>query len=559
MKPKHWLILDAIILVALLLISGIWFTWHHAYGAYGDDSPGYIYLAHELLTGADLVYQDALVQSALDYFGNEQYARFVAPAHHEIISPTGWVVSRYPIGLSILMAGAAVATGDVTSIYLVVPFLAVAVVLLTYLGAVWVLPGTAVQKRLIGLGSSIIVIGCDLFANYAVAQPMREIPSMAFVFGAFYLLVWGLRLSNWKRIIVLLLAGVIFAWAVGIRETSAIVLVPMLVYGLMQTKHQWFKPALWFVIGTVLGYSVFIAQAVDITLHKEAFRAKDVTRIAVTSNFDHIQSLAIHNLWNNQGKFKPGVGGLNQYWEVLQQFSPWVLFLPLVVVGLIYYWKRQRTWFWVLASWCVSVVLLFGMWVNPYARYIMPILPVVAWLSIMGLLYSWEVLTIQFRLHRLTSIGLLLLVAVSFVLSYQPTFTAQQNRLTTSETIDRELTKQDLLNLQVAMSAITTDATTTGKPALLLMLGSTKGGLAETIMTHTDVQVIRFPNKDKEQPPYEQFTAFLEQLQQTNTLYLWYDPSVTALEQRFYNEQSLQPATTAATTFAPSISIQRIQ
>jgi hypothetical protein len=558
MKPLYWRIVDVVIVLALGLVSGIWFTWHHAFGAYGDDSPGYIYSAHQLLIGDDLVQQDPLVQTALDYFGSEPYARFVAPAHHEIISPSGWIASRYPIGLSLLMAGMAKLIGDTTGIYLVVPLLAVMVVLLTYLGAIWVFPLPPVWKRLVGLGSACIVIGSNLFANNAVAQPMREIPSMAFILLAFYGLVWALKHTNWKLAVGLIFAGALFGWAVGIRETTAILLIPFTLYGVLHVSQRRLKTALWFVIGCVLGYAVFIVQAVDITWHKEAFRDKDVTRIAVTANFDHIQSLAIHNLWDNQGKFKPGVGGLQQYWEVMQQFSPWFLFLPGVLLGLVYCWYHQRNWFWVLGSWLVSVVGLFGMWINPYARYILPILPIVAWLSVLGVMYLWELFIRKLQLQRFTSSLLLFLVAVSFVVAYQPSFAAQQERLLSGLPIDRELTKTDLEIIQANLDTLLTDSQTTGKPPMLLMLGETKGGLAETIMTHSNVRVIRFPNKDKEQPPYDQLTAFLDQLEQTNTLYLWYDPSVTALEQRYYNEQTLQPVATFNTSFASNISILRI-
>lgn len=558
MKPLYWRILDVIILVALGLISGIWFTWHHAYGAYGDDSPGYIYSAHQILVRDDLVQQDSLVQAALDYFGSEPYARFVAPAHHEIISPDGWIASRYPLGLSLLMAGMAKVTGDVTGIYLVVPLSAVLVVLLTYLGAILVVPLPAVWKRLTGIGSAVIVLGCTLFANYAVAQPMREIPSMAFILLSFYGLVWSLQQKPWRKWIGLVVTGTLFGWAVGIRETTAILLIPFTVYGVLHLPKQRFKTAIWFIVGCAIGYAVFIGQAIDITLHKEAFRSKDVTRIAVTANFDHIQSLAIHNLWNNQGKFKPGVGGLQQYWEVIQQFSPWLFFLPGTILGLVYYWQRQRKWFWVLASWLAAIILLFGMWINPYARYILPILPITGWLSLVGCMYLWELFTLKLQLKRLMSSLLLGLIALTFVLSYQPIFAAQQDRLVTGLPIDRELTKTDLAVIQSNLNTVLSRYATNPKPPLLLMLGETKGGLAETIMTHTTIRVIRFPNKDKEQPPYEQLTAFLDQLQQTNTLYLWYDPSVTALEQRYYNEQTLEPVATFNTTFTSNISLLQV-
>ncbi|MFA6475379.1 MAG: hypothetical protein WCV88_04235 [Patescibacteria group bacterium] len=543
--------IDAIIILGLLVISGLWFGWHHAYGAYGDDAPGYIYLAHDMLTGGDLVKQDPLVKQALDWFGAEPLARFVAPAHYEIISPIGWTASRYPIGLSLLMAGAALITGNVLAMYWVVPLSAMSVVILTYLISLKLFNLSEPWKRLVGLGSAVVVLGCGLFAQYAAAQPMREIPSMVFFMLAFYLILLS------KKWYVVLLAGLSMALSLGIRETSIILLIPLVLTVFMFNKKNW-KVVGVCLMGIILGYSIFLVQAVDITLHKEKFRDKDVTRIAITSNIDHIQSLAIHNLWNNQGKFKPGVGGLKQYWEVTQQFSAWPLFIIFIIVGAVYLWKKQRAEFWVLLSWVSGIILLFGMWINPYPRYILPILPVLGWLSLVGLFYSHELFVKLLKIQKTISVFILVLLGLSFVLSYQPIYAAQQTRLQTGAPLDRELTYDDLINIQTAITTVQTDAGTTGKTPLLLMLGATKGGLSETIMSHTTIKVIRFPSKDKEQPPLEQLTSFISQLQETYTIYLWYDASVSAQEQRFYNQYVVRPVTTTTTSFQPNISIYAI-
>lgn len=560
MKPnQRWWLVDSVILLLLAIISGVWFLWHHAYGAYGDDAPGYIYSAHQLLAGEATVQQDVLVQDALAWFGDEQYARFVAPAHHEIIAPTGWITSRYPLGLSVLMALAAWISGTITGIYLVVPVFAVVVVLCTYLGAVWLLPVPTVWKRLLGIGAAVIVLSCDLFAHYAVAQPMREIPSLGLFLIAMLVFCTTLRATGWKQALGIVVAGLAFGYSVGIRETSAILVLPLIWFGISRVKQQRWRVAGWFLLGAVIAYSWFIVQAVNITAHKEAFRDKDITSVAITSNIDHIQSLSITNLWDNQGKFKPGVGGLQQYWEVINKFSAWPLFLFCAVLGLVYIWRKDRALGRLLVSWTGCIVLLFGMWVNPYPRYVLPILPVLAWTSMVGTFALWQWCADLFQLRRGTDLALLGLMALGFVLANQPAIAERQEHVRTGATVDRELTKADLdVVLQVG-AAVTTDAQSTGKTPLLLMLGTTKGGLAETIMAHTQLRVIRFPSKDKEQPPLDQLATYIQHLDETYTLYLWYDPSVTANEQRFYNQQVLVPIIQTTTSYQPAISIYRLE
>lgn len=538
-----WRLIDGFIILLLVSVSGVWLLWHHAYGAYGDDAPGYIYTAHQLITGQPLVAQDPLVQDALAWFGAEPYARFVAPAHHEIISPAGWTVSRYPIGLSVLMAGAAWLFNDPLAIYLIVPLTAIGVVLLTYLGAIWLLPVSPVWQRVTGLGAAVIVLGTNLFFTYSVAQPMREIPAL------FFFMIGALLFVKTKRWYLLLVAGIFFGYSVAIRETNIILLLPLVFY-----SRRW-RTWLWFALGAFLIYLPFLWQAAIITQHKEVFREKDITNIAITSNIDHIQSFAVSNLWNNQGKFKPGVGGLNQYWSVLKQFSTWPLFFLTILVGAGYLWKKQRPSFWLLGSWVASIVLLFALWINPYPRYILPILPVLAWLSMVGVMAGWEWFSNVLRLKKVVSVGLLLLVLVSFIAAYQPVLASRQDYVRTGTPQDRELTKADLLTIQQAIALVQNAAVTTDKTPLVLLLGETKGGLAETIMTHTTIQTIRFPNKDKEQPPFEQFQGYIDHLSETYTIYVWYDQSVTADEQRFFNQSNLSLVTTLVTSFKPEISI----
>ncbi len=593
----YWWLVDVGLIAALTVIFGIWFVWHHAVGAWGDDAPGYIYTASQLARGEPLVRQDALVQQALKFFGEERLARFVAPAHHEIISPQGWIASRYPIGLSVLMVLTAAAAGNELAMYNVVPVAAVAVVVLTYLLGVWLLPLTAALKRVAGLVSAVGVGLADVFANYAVAEPMREIPSLAFWLISVLAGWQGRRLVSehgesgsgrsrrWLGYGLLAVAGLAFGYSVNIRETSAVLVVPLIILlwpertkekaSSRRQKWHWFGVV---AVGLLVALSVTIWNSVTITLHKEKFREKDISRIAITSNLDHIQSLQFSNLINNQGKFKPGVGGLRQYWQVMKGFNLWQPWLLLAVVGLVALWRTNRRLAISFGLWFGLIYLLFAMWINPYPRYILPLLPAVAVMAAYGLLTAPTYLQRWLHLSGRWQQFFTILAVVSFFLMQRSAVAQLNDRVRSAEPVYKSLTVDDFATLKnlsnfiteqaAANYTATEDVTKPSKPAaksigqrppLLLMLGSYKGGIAEMIMAHSDLRVIRFPGKPNEQPELNQFLAFISELQKNYQLFLWYDATASADEQRFLHQLALSdPLLVMQYSFQPNVTIYAI-
>ncbi len=101
MKKSH------LITIVFIIVISLFFGWlylaQHSWGTWGDDSAGYIYLWGLMDQGKPLVYQEPLTVQALEFFGDEKLARWTTPTHHEIISPSGYIASKYPIGLSLLM------------------------------------------------------------------------------------------------------------------------------------------------------------------------------------------------------------------------------------------------------------------------------------------------------------------------------------------------------------------------------------------------------------------------------------------------------------------------
>lgn len=560
---RYWLIFDVTVGLLLSVAFGFLYITNHAWGSWGDDSPGYIYTAGQLLHGENLVSQDPLVRAAMLHFESEPQSRFVAPTHHEIISPDGWIASRYPIGLGALMYFVSAIFKNDELIYVVVPVLAVGVVILTYILALLLADTNPAYKRVIGIMSAVSVGLANLFANYAVSQPMREIPSMFFFMLAFIAILISLRetQARWLTWSSLILGGLAYGYSVNIRETSGVLLLPILIlffYGVKKVDYKrYIKLFSIFMVAVILAGSLSIWNSVMITAHKEKFREKDISSIAITSNFDHVRSLNFQNLYNNQGKFRPGVGGVNQYWSIMQQFSNWPPFLFMALVGLGLLWSKHRRFAIFLGTWFLTIFLLFSAWINPYPRYILPLLPAVAIASSIGTIASLQLLKKYFALTRtLWSIVAIALVG-SFFVTLQPSLADRQQHITEDEHVYKALTYQDLEQTRTLAKTVT-ESQSTQKPALLLMLGEWKAGMSEMVMTHATVRSIRFPRKDKERPPMDTFLDFLKQLNETNELYLWYDASANADEQKLRTLLNLEPIATYDFSFQSGVELYKI-
>lgn len=563
---RYWWALDCTVLVLLSIVFGVLYLSNHAWGAWGDDSPGYIYTAGQFISNEALVVHDAITKQALDTFGEEPFARFVTPSHHDIISPTGWIASKYPIGLSWLMAVVATLGRSDELIYLVVPVLSVGVVLLTYLFPIVWLKDSPPTKRAIGIMAALSVGLASLFANYAVSQPMRDIPAVFFIVASLLMLGIVVRQSNnkpnnnWLSWILLFISGGLLGFAINIRETSAIMVLAVgvvLLWHWRTTKLSvLFKPVMIVLVGVVLAASLSIWNSYTISAHKEKFKKKDISSIAITSNFDHIQSLSIHNIYNNQGKFRPGVGGAQQYWDVMSQFSLWPPFLLSAIIGLVLLWFTQRKLASVLTIWVGTTFLLFSMWINPYPRYILALLPAVALCSAYGVVVGVRLFQRVFSLHRFSWSALTILIALSYFVALEPSYAERKQYLTSDELIFKSISRDDLHIIKSVTTQLEEDR---GKPPMLLMLGSWKAGISETIMAHSNVRVIRFPSKPAEQPDREELINFLHILQDTYTLYLWYDSTATADEQYLYNNLAKSVLRVDQYTFQPNVEISIIQ
>ncbi len=160
------------VLIAIALGVGVGFLYFndHAWGTWGDDSAGYIYLAGRMFMGDPLVYHDPLVQQGYSVLQDERTTRWLTPTHHFMINQHGVLASKYPIGASLLMYTAAKIAGSSYAFYLVNPLLAAVNISLVYWFVQLLFPAHRF-RMLMGALSAVLLGVSGLYYDHALAQP----------------------------------------------------------------------------------------------------------------------------------------------------------------------------------------------------------------------------------------------------------------------------------------------------------------------------------------------------------------------------------------------------
>ena len=547
MKKYTWIITLILVLILGLGFGYLYFN-DHAYGAWGDDSPGYLYLAGRLLQGEPLVYQDELVQMGIEHFGDERLARWLTPTHHEIISPDGWLASIYPVGLSYVMYWTASITGDDLSLYSVVPALAALNLVLVFLICQLLFRFIKIKKWVwvYAIFAALTVGLAPLYFDYAISQPMREIPSLFFILLSVYLFLLAFKFNTKKYwfMALLIISVLSLGFSLNIRHTG-IAFLPAYIclFALFWDKnksrkvniHQFFRLFLIFAVLIIIPLSFTIINSVEISKNKEKFRKKDISQVAVVSNIDHVTSLNPINMFDNQGKFKPGKGGLEHYWEIMSKMSWIPYFMILVILGVIFIWRKNKFLSSFLALWVLGFLALFSMWINPYSRYIIVVFPALAILGSFGL--YWLFMNLIPSLFKSKRIGHIInaLIILSIIFIYSPAYAEIKENLTTDILKNKAISQTDLLNLIEIGDKINQD--NSSNPAVLIFSGRYQYGLSETLETHTGVKTIRMPlEQEKFIFNEEKVKQYLDQLLKENTkLYFWQDNGTHAQSNDFLN------------------------
>ncbi|MFH1426558.1 MAG: hypothetical protein ABIG66_04000 [Candidatus Kerfeldbacteria bacterium] len=564
-------VFSLIICAALAVGFGVIYFNDSAWGTWGDDSAGYIFLAGRMWEGEPLVYLDELAAKGLEFFGDEKLARWLTPTHHQFINTRGVIASKYPVGAPMLLLVGAALTGKSEGFYLVTPALAAANLVLFYFLAVLVIPRHR-YRHFIGLLSAGMLGLSELYYNYAIAQPMREIPSVTFLLLIAILLLRGIRLlKNTERkkaatpFYFIFAAGLAFGMAFNIRETSALILPGAALYVLLalwpkkESTQKYIKQL------ALVGLSFFIAAAVaviptalnsyNISQDKEVFKARDTSNVVVLPNIGHVESLSVQNLFDNQGKFRPGTGSLPHYWGVMQDVVPVPYFLVFVALGIFFLWKESRPKTALLVGWAVGILIIFSIWVNPYSRYIIPMFPPMIFLGVYGLFGFFQELVPKLIKKRWAMTILALGVSATFLVAYQPVFADVKENLKIDVHRYKAISHKDLETLiDLGDELVLSDQ------PVLMFSGVWQYGTSETLEAHTGLKTVRFPLEqrfDFNEGRVNEF--FVSMLSDGYTLYVWVDETSSPELFTWLEMYDTNLVDTLDFTFQPQVRIYEVR
>lgn len=572
MSQRSNILLTLVLSAVLLFGFGFVYMDDHSWGAWGDDSAGYIFLAGLMYNNHPLVYTDELAASGQAFFGDEKLARWLTPTHHQFLNTHGVIGSKYPLGMPLVLLVGALLYGSLEGMYLVVPLLAAVNLVLLFIFSIQLFSEYR-YRHWVGFMASIALGVADLYYDHAISQPMREIPSMTFLLLSAITLVSAVRLlrgratsavqkSTW----LLALSGLFFAIGFDIRETSAIVLPFFFLYAL---RSLWEKgdsirvqlrrlawPLIGFVVALLIGLAPTFYNSYILSKDKEVFKARDTSQVVLLSNIGHIETLSPKNIFDNEGKFRPGKGALPHYWEIMQQATPLPYFLVLVALGLWYCGRTSRERAWLLAGWSVSVLVLFSLWINPYSRYILPLFPPLLLLGVYGgaRLFDTLIPTIfQWRWLRYAMIGV---VIVSVGVGYRPTGEALAENLRTDIHRFKAISYEDLQTLKTVSARASENV---DKPVLMFS-GDWQYGTSETMQAHTGIKTIRFPLDQRFTFNEQEVNTFFEQMgAQGYDLTVWLDTTSSPAFLRWFEQQRTTLLDTYTFTFEPDARLYRVE
>lgn len=550
---KTILLTSAIALVLTVGFGAMYFH-DHAWGAWGDDSAGYIFLAGRMFAQQPSVYYDELAAKGFEFFQDEKLTRWLTPTHHSLINRHGVIASKYPVGLSILMVVAATIARSSYGLYIIMPLCGALNVGLVYVLAV-ILFSKQRYRHIVGILAGLFLGLTSLHYDQALSQPMREIPSITFLLVMSIFLILAYHAEHdpakkiQKRLIYMIVAGFAFGWAMNVRETSLLLFPAVVALGvsMLWKKSRSHKKNIQeivlygaaFCLATVVALTPTIWNSVQLSKDKEVFKARDVSTVVVLPNIGHINTISIDNIFHSEGKFKPGKGSLAHYWDVLKDATPLPYFFVLVLIGLIALWKESRPKALYLLLWFLGILTIFSLWVNPYPRYILPLLPAYFLLGAYGFVVVLEHILPKLFHNRFLARSMGIVFCVTLVFAYQPVWATVRTNMQSDVLIDRSISHKDLDTLV----ALGTQLNQSEKPVLMFS-GATQYGLSETFEAHTGVKTIRFPLDQKFGFDPQQVNQFIDEVRKSGyTLFVWVDETSSDEVLQWMEHYTAEPVT----------------
>ena len=349
--------------VAIFAVVLIAMLHNRSFGASGDDSVGYI-LAAENLVGGRVVYKDEIYGTIRRELGTDVAASFL-PSHYVPADGNARVVTKYSIGFPALLAAGRALFGPM-GYSLVAPILGAIAVAATFLLCMeWFREES--WRWPVALVAAGQVFVSPIFFSSSVSQPMSEGAVVAVSVLAFLALSVGMRRRN---VWLVGIAGILFGIGFLIRVPAILLILPAFALIAAYMKDSWKSARL------ARLFSAFVISFLIAASPYFAINAAATGNPLLSFRAGHAASLNPANLLSRAENSRiPGSGGIRQYGRVLESALPLGLVGTLVLaVGVMYRPLLGVT----LVLWAVPAVLFYAAWVNPYPRYIQPVLPALA-------------------------------------------------------------------------------------------------------------------------------------------------------------------------------------
>jgi len=362
----------------------------------------------------------------------------------------------------------------------------------------------------------------------------------------------------------LVVSALVFGMAFNIRETSGVVLPAALVYAI---SALWHKQYTWktnlkhtlpyvgvFFVTWIIALIPTIQNSATISAHKEVFKKRDTSEVVLLSNINHIQTLSVNNLFDNDGKFRPGKGALPHYWQIIKNATPLPYFIVFVAFGLLYLWRESRPTAALLSLWVLGVLTIFSLWINPYSRYILPLFPALIVIGVYGVV---EVVTDGvFRLFQKRWQHVVVVVGIigGVIFSYQPTIAEVRENLAAQVYRNKSISADDLATLRSIP-----DGVPVNEKSVLMMSGDWQYGLSEMVEAHTGLKSIRYPLEqrfDFDQVEVEKF--FDQMLQAGYDVYVWEDSTSSVRLHLWLEDQPHEEVLVQNYSFQTDVHIYRL-
>lgn len=525
----RWILPIGVIALLIAFFSVMYFD-DHAWGAWGDDSPGYIFLAARMVQHQPLIYNDPLATHALQFFGDERFARWLIPTHHAFINPDGTIASKYPIGTSMLLAWGARVFGRLDGMYIITPLLAVVNIVFMFMLTMIVFKRYRFRVWCATIAAMALGVS-NLYNSHATAQPMREIPSITFLLlTACAIAFVPFVARSWKKVVVLLvIAGVAFGMAVNVRETNILVvpafLVPLLFFLRQQKSHQQKWQYKKFIVFGIFIFSAFVVylpsmhNVITISRHKIAFKKNDISNFAILPNDDHIRSLSWDNVFHSRGRFRPDDGSLPHYWSIMTHVVPIPFFIVLVGLGFFALWRDDRRMAWMFGLWILAILGIFSLWINPYSRYILPLFPPLIILGVVGFVWVIHKFAPMVAPMRFFRIIFFTILGTCVIVGYIPTVRTIWTNIHTTQYQYKSISQNDLNTLVTFGESISSSS-----PPLVIFSGDWQYGLSEIMQAHTNIPTARFPLEQRFPFSEKKVTEFVDiLLQEDQEIMVWVD------------------------------------